>query len=238
MQNLAEAPSLLEFKGRMLMVTVLHLTSLDLHLVQQQLAEHLDSRQDWLRNVPLVVDVNAPNEDATAALPGIIDLLRDHDLTLLGVAGAQITEMLSTFLGLPRINLSGAKGHKLDAAPKAQAAAPKPALIIDQPVRSGQQVYSDGDLIITAQVSEGAELLAAGNIHVYGRLRGRALAGVHGNAGARIFCQQLNAELVSIAGHYRVSEGLPEASLNQAVQISLVGESMQFTPFKHQETKA
>lgn len=232
MHNLAEAPSLLEFKGRMLMVTVLHLSSLDLNLVQQQLAQQLGSSRDWIHSVPLVVDVNCDVADVTAALPGIIDLLRDHELTLLGVSGAQITEMLSTFLGLPRINLSGSKGHQLQT-PKAQAAVAKPALIVDQPVRSGQQIYSEGDLIVTASVSEGAELLADGNIHVYGKLRGRALAGVRGNTQARIFCQQLNAELVSIAGHYRVAEGLPETCLHQAVQISLTGESMQFTPFKH-----
>nr|UVT38062.1 Septum site-determining protein MinC [uncultured bacterium] len=236
MHNLAEAPSLLEFKGRMLMVTVLHLASLDRTLVQQQLTEQLDRHQNWIRSVPLVVEVgSASAEDATAALPGIIDLLRDQELIILGVAGNAVTDLLSTFLGLPRINLSGNKGHKLEtpATPKAQTAQPKPSLLIDQPVRSGQQIYSEGDLVVAASVSEGAELLAAGNIHVYGNLRGRALAGVRGNTAARIFCQQLNAELVSIAGHYRVSEGLPEASLNQPVQISLAGESMHFTPFKH-----
>src|SRR3546814_8732709 len=102
MHNLAEAPSLLEFKGRMLMVTVLHLSSLDARLVQQQLAEHLDSHHDLIRSVPLVVDVNCADTDVTSALPGVIDLLRDHELTLLGLAGAQITDMLASFLGLPR----------------------------------------------------------------------------------------------------------------------------------------
>lgn len=232
MHNLAETPALLEFKGRMLMVTVLHLTSLDLPLVQQQLAKHLDTNHNWLRSAPLVVEVDCGNEDVTTALPGIIDLLRDNELTLMGLAGAQVTDVLSTFLGLPRINLSGTKSHKLEA-PKAQVAVSKPSLIIDQTVRSGQQIYSDGDLIVTASVGEGAELLAEGSIHVYGNLRGRALAGVRGNTQARIFCQHLNAELVSIAGHYRVAEGLPEASINQPVQITLTGESMHFTSLKH-----
>ena len=77
-------------------------------------------------------------------------------------------------------------------------------LCIDQPVRSGRQIYSEGDLIVTSAVSAGAELLAAGSIHVYGSLRGRALAGVNGDTDARIFCQQFEPELISIAGQYKI----------------------------------
>lgn len=75
---------------------------------------------------------------------------------------------------------------------------------IEQPVRSGQQIYAEGDLVITSAVSSGAELLAGGNIHVYGPLRGRALAGVNGNTEARIFCLQFEAELISINGQYKM----------------------------------
>jgi len=83
--------------------------------------------------------------------------------------------------------------------------------IIEEPVRSGQQIYAqEGDLIIVGAVSAGAELMADGNIHVYGVLRGRALAGVNGNTKARIFCQQLAAELVSIAGHYQLFENIEQ----------------------------
>ncbi len=82
--------------------------------------------------------------------------------------------------------------------------------LVTRPVRSGQRVYAaGGDLSIIAAVSSGAELMADGNIHVYGPLRGRALAGMKGNTDARIFCQDLQAELVSVAGHYRVSENIP-----------------------------
>ena len=82
--------------------------------------------------------------------------------------------------------------------------------LVTQPIRSGQQVYSPGDLVIVSSVSPGAELLAEGNIHVYGTLRGRALAGINGLKSARIFCHQLEAELVSIAGQYKIFEDIQE----------------------------
>lgn len=97
--------------------------------------------------------------------------------------------------------------------------------LVTRPVRSGQSVYAaGGDLSVIAPVSAGAELLADGNIHVYGPLRGRAMAGKSGDAAARIFCQELDAELVSVAGHYRVSENIPEALKGAPVQIFLDGE--------------
>lgn len=102
--------------------------------------------------------------------------------------------------------------------------------LVTQPVRSGQQVHSPGDLIVVAQVSPGAELLAEGNIHVYGRLRGRALAGLRGDQQARIFCHSLEAELVAIAGCYQIADEMDPAVRNQAVQISLEDEELRYLP--------
>ena len=97
--------------------------------------------------------------------------------------------------------------------------------VVTRPVRSGQQIYAEGaDLIVLAQVSEGAEVLADGNIHIYGSLRGRALAGVKGDESARIFCQNLEAELVSVAGNFVLQDALPKELFKKAVQISLKGE--------------
>lgn len=110
---------------------------------------------------------------------------------------------------------------------------PAPAKIINQPVRSGQQVYApEGDLIILAPVQAGAEVLAAGNVHVYGPLRGRALAGIHGAEHARVFCQSLEAELVSIAGHYKISEDLQDNGWKTAVQIQLRDDLLVVTPLE------
>lgn len=100
-----------------------------------------------------------------------------------------------------------------------------PNRVITRPIRSGQQVYSKGgDLIVLAAVSAGAEILADGNIHVYGPLRGRALAGVQGDENARIFCHSLEAELISIAGDFQISEDLRGKWWKKAVQISRTGD--------------
>ena len=102
--------------------------------------------------------------------------------------------------------------------------------LINQPVRSGTQIYARGaDLIVTAAVSPGAEIMADGNIHVYGPLRGRALAGAAGDAEARIFCSRFEAELVSIAGHYLVSEQMPAEERGFPVQIALVDDRLTIT---------
>jgi septum site-determining protein MinC len=112
-----------------------------------------------------------------------------------------------------------------DETPPAAAGQNK---IVTQPIRSGQQVYAPGgDLIVMAPVSAGSELLADGSIHVYGPLRGRALAGVRGDTDAQIFCQSLEAEMVSIDGHYKVAEDLrKEAFWKTAVHVYLEGNSL------------
>ncbi|WP_175939741.1 septum site-determining protein MinC [Caballeronia sp. BCC1704] len=112
-------------------------------------------------------------------------------------------------------------------------AVPQPATIIDRPLRSGQQVYAKGDLIVLGLVSYGAEVIAEGNIHVYAPLRGRALAGVHGNLDARIFCTCLEPELISIAGIYRTTENpLPADVASKPVQIWLDEEKLMIEPLR------
>lgn len=122
--------------------------------------------------------------------------------------------------------------------PAAPAAAPaRPAMIVDTPVRSGQRIYARGsDLVVTAIVNPGAELIADGSIHVYAPLRGRALAGASGDAGSRIFAMSMEAELVSIAGMYRTFEdGWSKELSRQAVQVSLAGDRIDFRPMSSGE---
>lgn len=110
---------------------------------------------------------------------------------------------------------------------------PTQTKVITSPVRSGQQIYAaGGDLIVLAPVSAGAELLADGNIHVYGALRGRALAGVKGNTEARVFCQSLEAELISIAGYFKLNEDLRDTHWKQSIQASLTDETLNIEPLK------
>jgi len=126
-----------------------------------------------------------------------------------------------------------AKSESRDQAPAPSAAARNRggAKVVSQPVRSGRQVYAQGgELIVLNTVSAGAELLADGNVHVYGALRGRALAGVSGDTEARIFCQSLNAELISVAGHWLVSDDIDERMLGRAVQIYLKGGGLVIEP--------
>ena len=138
---------------------------------------------------------------------------------------------------------------KTDAAPAADAAEPEQAgsgaaepvrigtssqtMVVDKPLRSGQRIYAKGDLVVLGMVSNGAEVIAEGNIHIYAPLRGRALAGVHGNHDARIFCTCLEPELISIAGIYRTTENpLPADVLGKSVQIRLEEEKLMIEPLR------
>lgn len=234
-----EEKTVLEFKGRMLMMTVLNLKDLDPNTLHHHVSQRLDQDARWLRDAPVVIDVANPEGINPVDLLSAVDTLRGLGVNLVALARNEILDGdTAAVLGLGSISLSGGRDipHSKPAAAATQAAAsgdqpaggPTETLVIDQPVRSGQQIYSHGDLIVLAPVSTGAELMAEGHIHVYSKLRGRALAGVRGDTSARIFCQDLDAELVSIAGHYRVAEGLPDDHRRKAVHITLNGDAMYF----------
>ena len=240
MTAVVEEKTAIEFKGRMLMMTVLQLKNLDTNVLHQQVSQRLEDAAQWLQDAPVVIDVSPELDNDPVALMAAVDTLRSLGVNLVALARSEhIDADTASMLGLGTLSLAGGRDipRRTEPAPASNEDAPEatPAaqhvetMVIDQPVRSGQQVYSRGDLIVLAPVSTGAEIMADGNIHVYSNLRGRALAGVRGNTSARIFCQQLNAELVSIAGHYRVAEDLPEAHRNRAVYLSLEGDAMQFT---------
>jgi septum site-determining protein MinC len=152
--------------------------------------------------------------------------------------GTREIEELSVALGLPLLAKFRAQYERADAAPEPapppRAAAPEPpaprpatgggdpGMMQAAPVRSGQQVYAENrDLTVLATVGAGAEVIADGSIHIYGALRGRALAGAQGNPRARIFCREFHAELVAVAGHYKVMEEIPNELRGKAVQIWL-----------------
>lgn len=235
--TVAEAqPNILEFKGRMLMVTVLKLKSLDPGTLHQQVSQRLDEASQWLRDAPVVVDIHQPDTVNQVDLIAAIDTLRGLGVNLVALARNDVMDGdTAAMLGLGSLSLSAGRDVKRQEDSKAEPEIEEPVssgaetLVINQPVRSGQQVYSRGDLIVLAPVSTGAELMAEGHIHVYSTLRGRALAGVRGDTQARIFCQKLNAELISIAGHYQVAEDIPEPHRNQAIQIFLHDDALKFT---------
>jgi len=233
-----EEKAVLEFKGRMLMMTVLLLKDLDPNTLHRQISQRLDDAAQWLRDAPVVVDLAHPEDADQVGLMAAVDTLRGLGVNLVALArNEHLDSDTAAMLGLGSISLAGGRDvpRSAEPAPAAQAEQPAEAghtLVVDQPVRSGQQIYSRGDLIVLAPVSTGAELLAEGHIHVYNTLRGRALAGVRGDQSARIFCQKLDAELVSIAGIYRVAEDLPDQYRKQAVHITLDGDAMRFADLK------
>lgn len=131
--------------------------------------------------------------------------------------------------------LAKASEHKIAAVREVPVAYPSTGstLLVTEPVRSGQQIFAErGDLVVVASVSPGAELIAHGNIHVYGALRGRALAGVHGDAAARIFCQGLEAELIAIAGLYKLSDAIDPSLRRGRVQAFLDNGTLCVEPLK------
>ncbi|MBK6847545.1 MAG: septum site-determining protein MinC [Proteobacteria bacterium] len=128
---------------------------------------------------------------------------------------------------------TAAEPAQLEPPPPAPAMATEAlgSLLLTQPARSGQVIYAaHRDLVLLAPVNAGAELIADGHIHVYGALRGRALAGAHGDKAARIFCSSLEAELVSIAGEYLSADRLPERFRGKPTQIHLQGDELVFRP--------
>lgn len=168
----------------------------------------------------------------------LVEAVRWAGMLPVGIAkGAEEVEALAGALDLPLLALSRASARPA-AETKAKPAAPvKPeadtTLIHQQPVRSGQRVYAKGrDLIVTTVVGAGAEVMADGCVHVYGVLRGRALAGARGNSAARVFCQEFRAELVSIAGVFRVFESLPPELEGKPVQAWLQGDDLHFAPIE------
>ena len=240
MTAVVEEKTAIEFKGRMLMMTVLQLKNLDTNVLHQQVSQRLEDAAQWLQEAPVVIDVSPELDSDPVALMAAVDTLRSLGVNLVALARSEhIDADTASMLGLGTLSLAGGREvpRRTEPEPASNEGAPEttPAaqhvetMVIDQPVRSGQQVYSRGDLIVLAPVSTGAEIMADGNIHVYSNLRGRALAGVRGDTSARIFCQQLNAELVSIAGHYRVAEDLPESYRNKPVHLCMQGDAMHFT---------
>jgi septum site-determining protein MinC len=215
----------------------------------RELAVQVQRSPRFFQNAPVVLDLKGADGFAEAAeFAAARDLLREHMLALVGMQNGEPAQVaaaaaagLASFAPSAttpiRRSTRSADSAGPDSPVPAAGPAPTPAppvhatsRIVTEPVRSGTQIYArGGDLIVTAAVSPGAEVMADGNIHVYGPLRGRALAGVAGDTGARIFCTRLEAELVSIAGRYLVSEQLPAEHHGGPAQIALLDDRLTIT---------
>jgi septum site-determining protein MinC len=177
---------------------------------------------------PVVLDLSAV-ELSRSAIAHLIVSLEKKNIRILGIEGVDPSLLSPT---MPPVLSGGRVCEIAQAAPERPEVRPQVAsLLLDSPVRSGQSVvFPDGDITVLGSVGSGAELVAGGSIHVYGALRGRAMAGVNGNPHARIFCQKIEAELLAIDGYYQTAEELDQALRNRPAQAWLDGGVMRVTP--------
>jgi len=198
---------------------------------EHELARQVERSPRFFRGAPVVLDLKgSPGFETQDEFADARDVLRHFTLALVGVQNALPAQLeAAAAAGLAGFAPTAAQPARAPAAAMPPPPAPR-ARLVTQPVRSGTQIYARGtDLVVTAAVSPGAELIADGNIHVYNVLRGRALAGASGDADARIFCGRLEAELVSVAGRYLVSDQLPADQRGHPVQIALVDDRLTIT---------
>lgn len=187
------------------------------------LGEQLDRAPEVLSARPVVVDLSALGPVDNGEYAVLFESLAERGVRVIGVEGVEAARTKENW-PFPALLVGGRPTQEIAEPPK-----PQPnAIIITKPVRSGQTILNQaGDITIIGAVSSGAEIVAAGSIHVYGALRGRAIAGFAGGAGARIFCQKLEAELLSIDGLYRTAEEMPAEVRGQRAQAWLDGETLQ-----------
>ncbi|MGJ7537069.1 MULTISPECIES: septum site-determining protein MinC [Variovorax] len=245
----ARTKAVFEFKSATLPLIAVILKTSDLDVLAEALDAQLADSPDFFEQEPVVIDLSllqeAQGEGDEAA--GDIDfaalrsLLARHQTQPIAVRGGNAEQNAAA-------RAAGLSVAAMPAAPAPRAPAPPPeapaseapqivrevpvpangTLLIDKPLRSGQQVYArGGDVVVTAVVSFGAEVIADGNVHVYAPLRGKAIAGARGNTEARIFSTCMEAQLVAIAGIYRTNEvPLPDTVLGKSAQVRLDGKKI------------
>lgn len=240
----------LDFKSAALYALRVVVRSADNDELLAALEQRMKDAGSFFEKEPVVIDASAI--ETPLDWQTLLQALRNHDLHPIGVVAQGEILAAAHACGLPELDLSspparpastpapeaevpavapsasGAATQSSAAEPGTAAVAPA-AMVVNRQLRSGQRIYArDTDLIIIGVVGQGAEVIADGNIHVYGPLRGKAMAGARGDTSARIFTTQFDPELVAIAGVYRVIEEKLEPELhNQAAIVQLDGETLQ-----------
>jgi len=229
------APATFEIKSAILPLVSLLLKSADLQALGAELKARFGDIPDFFDNDPLVLDLSPLQAQSEEPIdfPALLAMLRGYRVLPVAARGGTPGQMAAALrAGLapaPEATTATPTLKRADKAPPPPATTPEPALasalVIDRPLRSGQQIYARGrDLVVLSMVNPGAEVIADGHIHVYAPLRGKAIAGARGNTEARIISLCLEPELISIAGVYRTSEvPLPADVLSKPTQVRLVG---------------
>lgn len=219
----------IEFKGSSFTLSVVHLHHSQPDVVRQALQEKIDQAPAFLQNAPVVLNISALSGDIN--WKQMQQAISATGLRIVGVSGCKddAQKKMVARAGLPVLSEGKENRKTAEAPPAEEAAAPavvtesiNKTRVVNTPVRSGQQIYArNADLIVTSSVSAGAELVADGNIHIYGMMRGRALAGASGDRDCQIFCTHLAAELVSIAGEYWIMDQIPAEFFGKAARLCL-----------------
>ncbi|SHO58320.1 septum site-determining protein MinC [Vibrio quintilis] len=208
-----------DLKGSSFTLSVLHLTDNDISKTLTLLKEKITQAPAFFAFAPVVINVSQVKEDIDFSQ--LKHCIHEVGMVPVGIAGAKDKRTQ---------NQATAAGFAVMTASKAPSQAPaemQPAKVVRHPIRSGQQIYAkDADLVILNHVSPGAEVIADGSIHIHGNLKGRAIAGASGQKEAKIICNNLQAELVSIAGNYWLSEQIAEDFWQQKVILSYNDETL------------
>jgi len=207
-----------QLKADLLPITILQISQNDTDALQAQLEKITQKAPKYFANAPVMVDFTGVDDHPD--LEAMCAVLRDYHMKPIAARGIPDNVILPV---IP---------DRIDKKPTPQKTPEKKfaqTMVVTKPIRAGTQIYAkDGDLIILSSVNAGAEVIADGHIHVYGPLRGRALAGANGNKNAHIFCKTLEAELIAIAGHYLVNEKIKmPKSQQEMLQIFLEDEKLQ-----------
>lgn len=234
----------IELKGSTFTLSVLHLVDNDLSQVSDLLSAKVARAPQFFSNAPLVINVE--QLDTVPDFYELRDKVEAASFVLVGITGARNSQIKDAAKAAGLAVLTGGKAPEQETAAPEETAVPDvttpaqdnegliPTRVHVGNVRSGQQIYAAGGaLVIIGSVGNGAEVIADDSIHIYGALRGRALAGAHGNRQARIYCQQVDPELVSIAGTYQLSDALPTDMADKHVHIRLEHDKLIFEKIQY-----
>ncbi|MEI4958953.1 septum site-determining protein MinC [Aeromonas caviae] len=235
-----------ELKGTTFTISVLHLSDGNPARIRQLLEAKVAQAPQFFNCAPLVLNVE--RLEAIPDFEQLRELVESEDFVLVGITGARDEAMKTAAKAAGLAVMVSGKSRKAEPEPTPPVPEPKPveaapvppvpapveaSKVHVGPVRSGQQIYAVGtSLVVLGSVSPGAEVIADDSIHVYGALRGRAIAGAKGNPKARIYCQQLQAELLSIAGTFQLSDALPAGVIQEPVHIRLDNEQLRIDRIK------
>ncbi len=238
-EDSAQPNPTVELKAGAFTLPLLRLLGTDMDAVANELSAKAAQTPQFFRDTPVVIDLKGLSKpDASVEFPILVGLLRGYGMIPVGIWGgtkAQVAAARGMELAiLPDALVKTQPAAQSDGSKLAQPPTPTPTVTkcVTRPVRSGQRVYAPGgDLVVFAHVSSGGEIMADGNLHVYGTLRGRAMAGVKGNEQAHIFCQAFQPELIAIAKRYRISDQFDAGLIGKATHVYLKDRKLRMEAF-------